>query len=91
MSDTRWGCQKIKLTQDSAQASSKTHKSIFCISGLPEILYQGTHISGGYKARFVTCGWMIGKWSTNNAMVPESFEDFLSPPAIPAEQCRMYL
>jgi hypothetical protein len=49
MSDTRWDCQIIKLTQDSALASSKTHKSIFFISGLPEIVYQGTHISGGYK------------------------------------------
>ena len=49
MSDTRWGCQKIKLTQDLAWASSKTQKSIFFISGLPEIVYQGTHISGGYK------------------------------------------
>ena len=31
---------------------------------------------------------MIGKWSTNNAMVPESFEDFVYPLVIPAEQCQ---
>ena len=49
MSATRWSCQKIKLTQDPALASSKTHKSIFFISGLPEIVYQGTHISGGCR------------------------------------------
>ena len=79
MSDTRWGCQKIKLTQDLAWASSKTQKSIFFISGLPEIVYQGTHISGRYKVQFVTCWWMIAKWSNNNPMVPESFEDFVSP------------
>ena len=49
MIDNRWPCQKLKSTQDLAQASSKTYKSIFFVSGLPEIVYQGTHNSGGRK------------------------------------------
>ena len=49
MLDNRWHCQKLKLTQDLAKASYKTYKSIFFVSGLPDIVYQGTHISGGYK------------------------------------------
>ena len=49
MLDNRWRCQKLKLTQDPALVSSKTYKSIFFVSGLPDIVYQVTHISGGYK------------------------------------------
>ena len=30
---------------------------------------------------------MIGKWSTNNAMVPKSYEDFLTLNHFWAEQC----
>ena len=30
------------------------------------------------EIQFVAWWWMIGKWSTYNAMVPESFREFIS-------------
>ena len=71
MLDNRWHCQKLKLTQDLAKASYKTYKSIFLFQGC-KILYIRVPISlADIKIQFVACYQMIGKLSTNIAMLSE--------------------
>ena len=49
----------------------------FLFQGCQKLYFRVPISLADVEIQFVAWWWIIGKWSTNNAMVSESFEEFV--------------